>query len=314
MELKPNITIAVISRNRALSLDRTLSALNELDYPVYEILVVDNESSDNTREIIQKWGAKYLFSPRKNGFSLSRQVAIDNANSSYVLWCDDDCIPDKNWASAFLEKFLSDPQIAILGGHVINVGFPANLLYKGRSIHNSNGSLQFVEDPFSADYYGNLNLALNLASVRKVGGYDPFFKGGYEEIDLAETVKKKGFKVGYVPNAVVTHFHQTTAFKKGRFLYGGSLMRIYFFLKHYKPSNLKEIVLFIIREFYLFCKDLYRYSKLLISALLKFNVNQIKIACIEIINSISSRVLIPFLWFRVKRFNKRMIQSRYLVQ
>lgn len=302
-EEKPLVTVAIITRNRADSLRRTLTSIFELDYPNIEVIVVDNASTDHTQDVLK--GFKNIisfFSPQNSGFSKTRQFAIEAASGEYIAWCDDDCVPEKQWLSAFVERFESDATIALLGGRILNINFPPSLKFKGTEIMIPNAILKPVEDPYEALYYANLNMAIRTSHTKAVGGYDPFFKGGYEEVDLNLTFRKAGYKVDYEPKAFVNHYHNHVSFKKGRWFYGGSLMRLYLYFKH------REMIgddTFLSTEIKLFAKDFWRSFKLTLSGVKRVDGKRTMVGLIELFNTISSRVAIPWLIFVIHKNKKQ---------
>ncbi|SIS65806.1 glycosyltransferase family 2 protein [Belliella pelovolcani] len=291
----PLVTVAVITRNRADSLKRTLDAIKKLDYSNYEVLVVDNASTDHTKEVIYNSGYKYLFSKKNNGFAKTRQIAVDTAKGEYICWCDDDCVPDPDWIRSFLQCFQINPNLSLLGGFVHNINFPESLVFKGKSKLGLNGQLIFVENGYEAEYFGNLNLAVKRCDIHKINGYDNFFKGGYEEIDLAFRLKIIEKEVGFCFQARVKHYHNDSSFKKGRFFYNGQLSRIYFYLK--SRHHLKDFSywVFFKNELFILINDLKRSIRGIFSGIKKLDKNKIVIYSVELLNSALCRLVIPFL-------------------
>lgn len=300
----PTVTVAVITRDRSDSLKRTLDSILRLNYPNFEVIVVDNASTDETKSVVASFDKiQYVYSPTKDGFSKTRQRAVQIANGEFIAWCDDDCIPDSDWIHAFVQRFLKDEKLALLGGYVINIDFPKMLQFKGRSKMSNNGVLKFLEDPHDAEFFGNLNMAFRTSMVHKVGGYDPFFVGGYEEIDLTMSLRKAGYLIAYEPEAIVRHYHNHVSFKKGRLFYGPQLMRIYFCIKHLRPTEFGDIFNFHLGEVKLFYRDLKFVLRTLISACLKKNRYKIRITLIELFNVITARLAIPWIFYKVIKRN-----------
>lgn len=301
--LFPLVTVAVITRNRADSLKKTLDSFSQLDYPKFEVIVVDNASTDHTKEIITQSGYQYLFSPKNNGFAKTRQIAVDAAKGEFICWCDDDCIPGEDWINQFIKIFNQDKTIALIGGRVINHGFKKELANKGISKHWINGRCKFVENVEEAEFFGNLNMVVRKSAVISIGGYDPFFKGGYEEIDLNLTLRRFGFKIKYAENAIVDHFHNETTYKKGRFFYGASMMRLYLYLKHFHVLKNHS---FIKNELIFFWNDFYYSVKGLGAGLFGKRKTLIKLSFVELFNGFFSRISIPWLILKSIFYNKRL--------
>lgn len=297
----PLVTVAVITRNRADSLKRTLHAIKQLDYPNYEVLVVDNASTDHTKEVIAQSGYQYLYSSKSNGFAKTRQIAVDAAKGEFICWCDDDCVPYSNWIESFVKCFQNNYNLSLLGGLVENINFPDSLVFKGKSKLGVNGQLSFVENGEDADFFGNLNLAVRRDDLLMINGYDNSFKGGYEEIDLAFRFRIANKEVAFCKHAKVKHFHNKSSFKKGRLFYGGQFPRIYFYLKNRHYIKDFSLINFLKNEMMLMLRACFHSFKGLLSGIKKSDKKKIKVYIIELINSILSIVTIPFIIAKTKK-------------
>lgn len=299
--MAPLVSIIVITRNRSASLKRTLQALACLDYPSYEIIVVDNGSLDDTAQVINQFSAKYIFSPVNNGMSLSRQLGVEAACGEIIAMCDDDCVPIPEWLQHLVRRLSTGENFALVGGQVINIGFPASKQYKGRSKWtDNNGKIAFAADPKEADFFGNANFAFKKSIIQSIGGYDIFYKAGKEEIDLIMRLRRNGFVIDYEPEAIVRHFFTGANFKLGRFFYDNHLMRLYLYLKHCRPHDLAEWWRFSIRELRLLGDDLYKWARAFAAAVLRGNPYRLLSVAIELFNIMSARLAIPWLLRRAR--------------
>ncbi|MDT8441701.1 MAG: glycosyltransferase family A protein [Desulfuromonadales bacterium] len=295
------VTIAIITRDRRESLGRTLDVVCSLNYPNYEVIVVDNGSIDNTEEVVRAHNAKYIRGKIEDGFSGSRQRALDNSSGEIIIWCDDDCMPMAGWVESYVAMFNSDHGFGMIGGGVVNINFPQKSQFKGRSVLGINGQLHFVEDPYTAEFYGNLNLAMRRSVVDEIGGYDPYFVGGLEEIDLAFRVRSHGYKVGYNDKAVVEHYHNEVNYKKGRLFKGQQFMRLYFFLKNCPPRTAIVWVKFVLNEMDIFCREFFKCCKAILSFVKNKNIRMLHVNMIEMTNIVSSRFWAPLILYRASR-------------
>lgn len=298
---RPLVSVAVITRNRAQSLERTLRALGELTYPRYEVIVVDNGSTDGTARLVERFPVRYVYAPISDGISGARQRGVEAARGEVVAMCDDDCLPRPGWLESYVERFLAEPDLGLLGGHVNNIGFPGARQFKGRTKLGKNGELRFVVDPAAADYFGNLNMAVRVEALRTFGGYDPFFKAGREEIDLAESVRGAGYRVAYEPRAVVEHYFTGINYKRGRLFYDQYLMRLYFFFKHFRPRSFGEWWRFATYETRLLGRELLRAAKALAAALVRLKLARLPAVALDIVNVTAARAAIPWLLWRTRK-------------
>ncbi|MCH7412390.1 glycosyltransferase family 2 protein [Belliella sp. R4-6] len=294
----PLVTIAVITRDRDESLKRTLASFSELDYPNLEVIVVDNASTDNTKIIIKQFGYQYIFSPKEFGFARTRQLAVEAAKGEFICWCDDDCVPDSDWVLILIRRFQEDERIALIGGGITNHGFAESMRNKGKEKLAKNATLKICDDFEEPEFFANLNMAARIDSLKTIGGYDLFFKGGYEEVDLVLSLRKNEYKIIFEPQAHVNHFHNSSSYKKGRLIYGASLMRLYLYFKHIDLVGNKG---FVKNEAQLFFRDLILAIRLFLSGIKRLSFIRIKRGTIEISNAFISRLSIPIFIYRFRK-------------
>lgn len=313
-ETNPMASVIVITRNRSTSLARTLEALTHLDYPAYEVIVADNASTDDTAKVAAEFSARYLFCPLSYGISRCRKEGVEAARGEIIAFCDDDCVPVQDWLQHIVRRLQNEQDLGLLGGQVINIGFEAAHQYKGRQKWtNRNGKLAFAADPKEAEFFGNANLAFRKAVYQMVGGYDPFFIACMAELDLTMKVRRHGFRIDYEPAAVVRHHHTGVNYKRGRFFYDNQLMRLYFYLKHFRPKRLSEWLSFSYREAQLVGDDLYKWSRSFAAAILKVRLQRLPGVATDFFNIISARLAIPWLLWRIRKQDlvaKNAIENR----
>lgn len=303
----PTASVVVITRNRCESLRRTLAGIAALDHPSFEVIVVDNASTDATSDVVAAAGVRYVFSAAVNGISRTRQIGIEEARGEIVAMCDDDCVPQRDWLTRLIGRFAVDPDLALVGGQVVNVGFPGLRQFKGTSrLVGPNGIMEFVEDPADAEFFGNLNLAVRRRAVEQVGGYDPFLKAGREELDLAASLRRRGYRTAYEPAAVVTHHFTGINYKRGRLIYGGHLMRLYFHFKHDPPAGGAAWGRFLAAELGILRRDVVRALRMTASAIGRGRLRRLPEAAVEWLNLAAARALIPWVRARARRAAARM--------
>src|SRR5262249_5445804 len=92
----PRISVVVCSYNGAETIDKTLTSLNRLNYPDYEVIVVDDGSTDNTASIALKHAVRLIQSENK-GLSNARNLGMDAATGTIIAYIDDDAYADPDW-------------------------------------------------------------------------------------------------------------------------------------------------------------------------------------------------------------------------
>jgi len=119
---KLNISVIIITSNRAKMLEGVLVSLVQQTRLPEEVVVVDNNSSDNTKEIAEnfkgKLNIKYVLEVRK-GIPIARNTGVGKSSGEIIVFTDDDCVADINWLHYLELSFLRDPSIGVVGGEIL---------------------------------------------------------------------------------------------------------------------------------------------------------------------------------------------------
>jgi len=205
----------------------------------WELIIVDNNSHDNTREIIHDFAkfsglkVKYVFESRQ-GLSSAKNAGVAASQSELVAFTDDDILVDRNWLISIVDEFTSDPSLSGIGGRV-------ELLNKGDkpvSIRTSKERNMFTHPSQLFTLLPGANSAFYRTAVVSVGGFDPEFGAGTrlqsaEDSDFYYRALKRRFKIIYSPDVVAYHNHGRTTDDEVRRLNRGYVIgRGGFYCKH----------------------------------------------------------------------------------
>jgi len=113
--LQPKVSVVIPAFNEEKFLPATLNSLLNQDSDDFEVIVVDNNSSDRTAEIARQFGAKVIFEPRQ-GVGFARQAGFQAAHASIIASTDADTVVPPNWISRIIQEFDNNPQLVIFGG------------------------------------------------------------------------------------------------------------------------------------------------------------------------------------------------------
>ena len=224
------LTVGICTWNRAHLLEQTLTAMHELEIPSdihWELLVVNNNSTDDTDNVIEKHKShlpiRRIFEPQA-GKSFALNHAIREARGEYILWTDDDVLVDPNWMAAYSAAFIHWSNASIFGGPIKPwlPGTPPNWLAQ---------VLPDVGGAYGVRDYGDKSIALTRkivpyganmavrAKEQKQHLYDiklgprPNSSLRAEDTALARKMLAEGSEGRYVHGAAVRHYipetHQT---------------------------------------------------------------------------------------------------------
>jgi glucosyl-dolichyl phosphate glucuronosyltransferase len=215
---KLRVTVAVITYNRSRYLREALSGLVRQDYPAdsWELLVIDNNSTDNTGDVVASFMASTP-APRRivearPGLDHGRNRAVDEARGEVIALVDDDILVEPDWLTHLVAPFSSQDShsIGVVGGEVIPVfpnGIPAWLegAHRPLGFRSDPGPLPPEQAPMGANFafpkwvfarFGKFDTDLDRRGASLFGGGDS---------DMIRRVRTAGLQAWFVPGAKVLH-------------------------------------------------------------------------------------------------------------
>lgn len=217
------ITVAICTWNRADSLDRTLMQLRSLRIPTevdWELLVVNNNSTDHTDQVIERHAQELpirrLFEGTP-GKSYACNLAVRETRGELLLWTDDDVLVDSGWLEAYVTAALSHPHVSFFGGRidpwyedVPPSWFNRNLKHFGKVVALLDfGPLVRLLEP--DEKVIGANMAFRSEAQRRYQ-YDtllttrPGRQASCEDHELIDRMRVDGRQGLWVANAIVQHF------------------------------------------------------------------------------------------------------------
>ncbi|MDI6761905.1 MAG: glycosyltransferase [Thermodesulfobacteriota bacterium] len=189
----------------------------------YEIIVVDNASTDGTTDFLRHEAAKGLLRVIRNdanlGFAKACNQGAEAARSSYLMFLNNDTEPQKGWLEPLLEILENDPSVAAAGSKLL---FPDGKIQHAGVVIIDDRKLP---DPLVARHvyyekpgdYNDANqrrtfqaltaacLLVRKSAFRQAGGFEEEFWNGYEDVDLCFKFQERSWKLVYQPESVVIH-------------------------------------------------------------------------------------------------------------
>jgi len=214
-------SVVVPTRNRADRLDACLAALARQSLPAeqFEILVVDNGSTDGTAARIERWaelrpGLRRVDEPA-TGVSRARNAGIAAARGELLAFVDDDAVPEPRWLATLVGAYDRFPRVGAACGRArlrLERRPPA---WYGRYCESWYSAMDFGSAPRllldPAEVPWSLNLSVRADLAREIGGFpeelgrvDGNLQSG-EEFPFIASVRAAGLHIAYEPDAVVWH-------------------------------------------------------------------------------------------------------------
>jgi len=205
MVTPPFVSVVVPTYNRRDSLKSTIESLLAQDYPSFEVIVVDDGSSDGTFEFLKGLssarGNLKPLSQANRGPSAARNLGLGTSGSEIVCFTDDDCIADRDWIKNLVAGFTVH-DVGGVGGEVVTYQ-PSTLAEK----YAEEAGLLRQEKYYSMKFLITANVAYRREVLNKVGGFDTELRA-CEDLDLSIRAQMGGYKIAYAPSAVVYHKHR----------------------------------------------------------------------------------------------------------
>lgn len=205
---QPKVSVVVAAYNAAKTLGLCLDSLKSLNYPDYEVIVVDDGSTDATGEIAARYpNIRYLRHPRNLGLSAARNTGIEAAKGEVVAFTDADCRADEDWLH-YLVRTLVEGGYAGVGGHNF---LPPDDSAVAAVVQASPGVPTHVMlTDRIAEHIPGCNMAFWKWALLEVGCFDPTFQKAGDDVDICWRLQEHGFKLGFSPGAFVWHYRRST--------------------------------------------------------------------------------------------------------
>ena len=259
-----SFSVVINTYNRAPSLRQTLEGLSALDYPLFEIVVVNGPSDDGTDAVLSDYtGRIKIVRLAERNLSISRNLGIAAAAGDIVAFIDDDAYPDPAWLDRLAEGY-DRAEIAGVGGPTYD--YTGHTLQAHHTVTNRLGEswikgpespnpTDLLCRPFSTLYPSLLgtNSSFRRAILRDIGGFDEEFDYYLDETDLCIRLIDAGYVVRALKDGYIYHkflpSHLRTATRTLRDRYSVIKNRVYFGLTHGAAHM----------SFYEICADLMRF-------------------------------------------------------
>lgn len=254
----PPISVIVCTRDRPLSLERCLRSLAQIDYPSYEVVVVDSCSRGSTvADILAGSGFRYVREDR-SGLDWARNRGIAEAKYDIIAYIDDDALATPGWLRGIAEGF-EDPEVMIVTGMVL----PAELETPAQGDFERYGGMSkgFIgytirhhelstRDQFWASNWGvGANMAFRRSLFEVVGEFDIALDvgtptNGAGDIEFFYRAISAGYTLRYEPAAMVHHVHRRDSAALKRQIYNNGRSFAAYLMTIARNEPRQRIVLF----------------------------------------------------------------------
>ncbi|MBK8598783.1 MAG: glycosyltransferase [Holophagales bacterium] len=203
----PKVSVVVCTYNGSKTLDGCLRSLEILNYPDYEVILVDDGSKDSVPEIAARYPYIRYHRQVNRGLSVARNVGMDLAKGEVIAYTDDDCFADPDWLYFLISKLLETGASAVGGPNFLPPGDGP----VAACVSASPGAPAHVLlDDALAEHIPGCNMAFWADRLRAIGGFDPAYARAGDDVDVCWRLQAEGDQIVFAPAAMVWHHRRST--------------------------------------------------------------------------------------------------------
>ncbi len=203
----PRVSVVVCAYNAADTLDDNLTSLDNLTYPDYEVIVVNDGSRDATGDIARRHSRVRLIEVPNAGLSAARNVGLAEATGEIVAYTDADTRVDRDWLTFLIQPFLNSDVVGSGGPNVV----PKDDSPIAQCIARApGGPTHVLLDDRIAEHVPGCNMAFRRDALLAIGGFNPIYLRAGDDVDVCWRLQARGWKIGFSPAALVWHHHRSS--------------------------------------------------------------------------------------------------------
>jgi O-antigen biosynthesis protein len=204
----PRVSVVVASYNGGRTLRACLESLSKLNYPNYEVILVDDGSTDGSPQIAAQFPNIRYIRQENWGLSYARNAGILAATGDIVAFTDSDCRADEDWIYYLVGDLLKTDAVAIGGPNYL----PPEDNWIAAAVSASPGTpCHVLLDDRTAEHIPGCNMAFWKWALEAIGGFDPIFRKAGDDVDVCWRLMQRGYKIAFSPAAFVWHYRRCTA-------------------------------------------------------------------------------------------------------
>jgi glycosyltransferase involved in cell wall biosynthesis len=203
----PRVSVVVCSYNSERTMEACLASLEVLDYPDYEVIVVNDGSTDRTLQIAERFSYCRIISQPNKGLSVARNVGAEAATGEIVAYTDSDCVADPDWLTYLVGK-MEASNLAACGGP--NFPPPEDCLVPAAVAVSPGGPTHVLISDEIAEHIAGCNMAFRRDLLLELGGFDPVYRAAGDDVDICWRFQDAGHAIGFSPAAIVWHYRRNT--------------------------------------------------------------------------------------------------------
>ena len=202
----PRISVVVCTYNGSRTIRECLQSLAKVDYPDFEVIVVDDGSTDATPQIVREHDVR-LIRTENRGLSSARNTGLEAATGEIVAYIDDDAYADVHWLKYLAATFRTTDHAGVGGP---NLAPPGDGAIADCVANAPGGPVHVLLSDREAEHIPGCNMAFRKTHLATIGGFDPRFRVAGDDVDVCWRLREHGWTLGFHAAAVVWHHRRNS--------------------------------------------------------------------------------------------------------
>jgi GT2 family glycosyltransferase len=197
----PRVSVVVCTYNGGRTLRQCLDSLRELNYPNYDVIVIDDGSTDDTRAILRQFPDVRVVHQPNAGLSVARNVGLQIANGDIVAYTDSDCFADPEWLTHLVHQVQHTGAAAVGGPNLT----PEDGWLAACVAASPGQPTHVLESDQVAEHIPGCNMAFRREALLAINGFDPLYRKAGDDVDVCWRLEQTGQWISFAPGAFVWH-------------------------------------------------------------------------------------------------------------
>jgi O-antigen biosynthesis protein len=202
----PRVSVVVCSYNGSRTIRDTLEGLGSLDYPDFEVIVVNDGSTDATPAIAAEYPVRLISTPNR-GLSNARNTGWEAATGEIIAYIDDDAYPPPHWLKYLAYAFLTTDHVGVGGP---NIAPPGDGPIADCVANAPGGPVHVLVTDTIAEHIPGCNMAFRRSALAAIGGFDPRYRAAGDDVDLCWRLMDNGGTIGFHAGAMNWHHRRNS--------------------------------------------------------------------------------------------------------
>jgi O-antigen biosynthesis protein len=207
----PHVSVIICAYNAADTIGECLASLDRLEYPDFDVIVVNDGSRDATGAIAHAWAdgqtGRRIIDVENGGLSRARNIGLEHATGAIVAYTDADVRVDPYWLTYLVQPLITSDVVGCGGPNVSPPDDPAVAQCVARA---PGGPAHVLLDDRIAEHVPGCNMAFRREALGAVGGFNPIYLRAGDDVDVCWRLQARGWKIGFAPAALVWHRHRAS--------------------------------------------------------------------------------------------------------